>query len=117
MHAGGNISECGNSTAELQTPIGERIHVYYQCLPNKQRQLGKLPSLQTAESQSATSFAEKCDVFYKGLFPEPPEAEPINWNVSRPSMHYQWPKIKRSRVVGNRMQILSVHIFSGDPDF
>jgi Reverse transcriptase (RNA-dependent DNA polymerase) len=65
---------------------------------SKQRQLGKLPSLLTAEGQPATSFAEKCNVFYKGLFPEPPEAEPIDWNESRPSMHYQWPKIKRLEV-------------------
>jgi hypothetical protein len=65
---------------------------------NKQRQLGKLPSLLIAEGQPATSFAEKCNVFYRGLFPEPPEAEPIDWNELRPSMHYQWPKIKRSEV-------------------
>jgi hypothetical protein len=65
---------------------------------SKQRQLGKLPSLLTAEGQPATSFAEKCNVFYKKLFPEPPEAEPIDWNESRPSMHYQWPKIKRSEI-------------------
>ena len=55
---------------------------------SKQRQLGKLPSLLTAEGQPATSFAEKCNVFYRGLFPEPPEAEPIDWNESRPLMHY-----------------------------
>jgi hypothetical protein len=51
-----------------------------------------------AEGQSATSFAEKCNIFYKGLFPEPPEAEPIDWNESRLLMHYQWPKIKRLEV-------------------
>jgi hypothetical protein len=55
---------------------------------NKQRQLGKLSSLLIAEGQPATSFAEKCNVFYRGLFPEPPETKPIDWNESRPSMHY-----------------------------
>jgi hypothetical protein len=55
---------------------------------SKQRQLGKFPSLLTAEGQSATSFAEKCNVFYRGLFLEPPEAELIDWNESRPLMHY-----------------------------
>jgi hypothetical protein len=45
---------------------------------SKQRQLGKLPSLLTAEGQSATSFVEKCNVFYRGLFPEPSKAEPID---------------------------------------
>jgi hypothetical protein len=45
---------------------------------NKQRQLDKLPNLLTAEDQPATSFAKKCNVFYRGLFPEPPKAEPIN---------------------------------------
>jgi hypothetical protein len=65
---------------------------------SKQRQLGKLPSLLTAEGQPATSFAEKCNVFYRELFPEPPEAESIDWNELRPLMHYQWPKIKRSEV-------------------
>jgi hypothetical protein len=40
------------------------------------------------EGQSATSFAEKCNVFYKGLFLEPSEAEFINWNELRLSMHY-----------------------------
>ena len=45
---------------------------------NKQRQLGKLPSLLTAKGQPATSFAEKCNIFYKGLFPEPPKTKPIN---------------------------------------
>jgi hypothetical protein len=55
---------------------------------SKQRQLGKLFSLLTAEGQLATSFAEKCNIFYKGLFSEPPETEPIDWNESRLSMHY-----------------------------
>jgi hypothetical protein len=47
------------------------------------------------ESQSATSFTEKCNIFYKGLFPEPPKAEPIDWNGLKSLIHYQWPKIKR----------------------
>jgi hypothetical protein len=34
----------------------------------------------------------------KGLFPEPPEAESINWNESKPLIHYQWPKIKRLEI-------------------
>jgi hypothetical protein len=55
---------------------------------SKQRQLGKLPSLLIAKGQPATFFAEKCNVFYKGLFPKPPEAEPIDWNELRPLMHY-----------------------------
>jgi hypothetical protein len=45
---------------------------------NKQRQLGKFSSLLIAKGQPATFFAEKCNVFYKGLFPEPPKAKPIN---------------------------------------
>jgi hypothetical protein len=65
---------------------------------NKQKQLGKLPSLLTAEGQPATSFAKKCNIFYRELFPEPPKTKPINWNESKPSMHYQWPKIKRSEI-------------------
>jgi hypothetical protein len=52
----------------------------------------------TAEGQSATSFTEKYNIFYRGLFPKPPEAEPIDWIESRPSIHYQWPKIKRLKV-------------------
>jgi hypothetical protein len=51
-----------------------------------------------AEGQSATSFTEKCNVFYRELFPEPLEAEPIDWNELRLSMHYQWPKVKRLKV-------------------
>ena len=43
----------------------------------KQKQLGKLSSLQTESGQPAISFAEKCEVFLKGLFPEPPISAPI----------------------------------------
>jgi hypothetical protein len=65
---------------------------------SKQRQLSKLFSLLTAKGQPATFFAEKCNVFYRKLFLESPEAELINWNELRPLMYYQWPKIKRSEV-------------------
>jgi hypothetical protein len=64
----------------------------------KQRQLGKLPSLRTESGQPAISFTEKCEVFLKGLFPEPPSSAPIQWNGYLPSRTYDWPEITRVEI-------------------
>jgi hypothetical protein len=64
----------------------------------KSQRIKKLPVI-TSNGQKAVIFKEKCSIFLKILFPEPPTAsESINWNNYRANRKWKWKAIINTEI-------------------
>jgi hypothetical protein len=57
----------------------------------------KLPTI-TADGQKAVNFKQKCNIFLKIMFPEPPITDAINWNNYRANNKWKWKTITDTEI-------------------
>jgi hypothetical protein len=63
----------------------------------KFQRVEKLPII-VEEGQKVVNFEEKCNIFLKIMFPDPPITDAINWNNYRASNKWKWKTITNAEI-------------------